>query len=312
MEESKTGSTESIATMPAWLSARRKFNTHFLTLWHLTFLSSSNSGPGSHIRAAFNAVMKGGNILRQELTSQEFDIFDIWFNQRLYFIGIEFSKITMAKQCAINERTGHFHTSMVQREVAEAQFDEVCLVMIANYDKCLELAKTLDDQIVTNRASLVQVCFEVVKHCCDNISDFKRKNSLAWISQFIFRVHQLLILAKNCYSNDNPVQLGKLDQLFSELSKFTADLQKHFVEVKDSKDSEASNEDKMFQPIVPLNSLISTLKENAKCAAEQIPTAVTSIIHEYNHLDPFNLHDAKSIQMKVTMSMNSSELSSNK
>lgn len=309
---STTSSEQTISAisviLPAWLSARREFNTHLLTLWHLTYLSCKDAGPGSSIRAGFSAAMAGGNLLVEELECRKFDKFDTEFERKLNFIEIEFTKIKIAQESRLSGLSAAeniLEQTSIHVKLAEDRFEEVCLVMIANYEKCLELAKTLDDQIDTNQTSLVQVCSTILKKCFDKINDFRERNSLVWISHFLFRVHQLLCLAKNyyianTYNNYSPLtQLIQLDELFFQLAQITAKLLKHFTTLSPTSNAKAE----MFQPIVPLATLISTLGENAKCAAEQIPTAVTAIIYEYDYSDPFCIDDAKLIQLKVSLSL---------
>lgn len=154
--------------------------------------------------------------MAKELSAQEFVSFSGAVQQKLYFIGDQFAKIDPAISTDASWKK------------SEAHFDEKCLIAIANYNRCLSLVGTLEDQVKTYKSSIVDICFEVVKYCLTSISYFK-KNSLPWISHFLFCTHQLLRLAKDCYSDDNPKQLSKMDELFSDHAKFTTELQKHFV-----------------------------------------------------------------------------------
>lgn len=290
------GSIIAVCVVPAWLRALRDFNTHFLTLWHLTYLLSR--GIKSNRRAAFSAMSMGGISWRLKLSEREFAKFDAEFGASLSFIKTEL--------------TSSAPTSSSNEDV-EGKFDQGCLIVIANYDKCLKLAKVLGDKIYIDNLDVVNVCCGIINSCRASLADFKQ-NSPVWISQFLFRVHQLLRLAQIYYRSECDADhsskqldaLSALDTLFLIHLESTTKLRQHFTQQSQSSSitqisSNALNSE-MFLPTIPLATLISTLKENAKCQAEQIPTAVTSIMHEYCHLDPFCIDDAKYIQLNVTMS----------
>lgn len=56
---------------------------------------------------------------------------------------------------------------------------------------------------------------------------------------------------------------------------------------------------KYLESIISQAELTSIFNENAKCAAEQIPTALTAIIREYCCSDPFDFDDMDTIMAKV-------------
>lgn len=298
-----------VSTTPIRTSARaiaiRKFNTHFLTLWHLTYLTSYNSPANSHFRVTTYAMGRGGTVWRRGFGDRKFTKFDSKLDVQLGFIIKEFAKVV-----AMTSVSNSVIVDLDSIEEAEVRYGKRCLVTIANYEKCLTLVEMLEGQADVEKIDVVDVCCKIVRFCSGSLADFKR-NSLIWVSQFLFRVHQLLSLARNCYSIETGghFQLNLLDKLFLEHANSTVDLWKHFIANTTSKNLNAENSE-MFEPIVPLATLISTLNENAKCQAERIPTALTSIMHEYSYLDPFNLCDAESIQMKVAMSSLSTDQTS--
>lgn len=279
--------------------AQRKFSTHFLTLWHLTYLLSRGSDIDANCRAPFDCLGEGGRVWQRKLGDRKFVAFDTKFDSQFAFIKEKLIKsVQLAKLVESKSMDKPF---MTLHEEVETYFNEKCLVVIADYEKCLAAAATLEDDM-HNDIEVVEICTKVFQYLHWRLDRFK-KLSLLWNSQFLFRIHQLLLLAKDCCASNDCKEFDKLDQLEQLFvhAEFTAKLQEHFTTNSDP--SQVAVRIKMFEPIFPLDALITTLKDNATCAAEQIPTALTAIIYDYSHLDPFNLGDAEAIQMKVAISI---------
>lgn len=291
-------STQVSSAVPTWpTSARHKFNVHFVTFWHLTHLASTSSGDDD-IRATWKVTNVAGREFERLSGRVTFKIIDIKITDRLKFM----------------EKMRH--------RPSKTNLAESAISIIENYDKCLELIDgpvSRVSEMPTQRCA-IEVCEQLVQHCDVGIESFK-KLPLLWNYIFTSRIHQLLILAKDCYPNepDKPnkpnehfAAAATLSQFLVRHIAFTATLREHFhTQCSDLKNSVTTAtttdtvssitlvDSKLFLPVVPLDALINTLSENTECAAKQIPTAVTAIVHDYCCIDLFDYDDMDILQSRV-------------
>lgn len=243
-----------------------KFNVYFTTFWHLTHLASANSGD-SDINATWQVTNSAGRNWRYGLTWEQYSNLNGKVFTKLKFLQNKFNNWSFAKRS---------------------------LAIVAAYDQCLGLVNTLADQMEIESTNVLGVCAEMTNLCESAIESFK-KLPLLWSHLFVSRIQQLLLLAKDCYQ-DTPT-LVAFDQLFEQHANFTTEIRKHFsINSISTADSDVA---KLLQPVVPLDALIFKLGENATCTAEQIPTALTAIIHEYSYFDPFCSNDDEFIKTKA-------------
>lgn len=169
--------------------------------------------------------------------------------------------------------------------------DEKSTTIIENYDKCLNLIGALKNQINHDEVDAAEVCGELVNSYNIYFDSF-RHLPLLWNHLLVSRISQLLLLAKNCYPDHESSTLTlTLAHWSAQHATLAEKLREHFSSVETSL--------KWSSPTIPLDALIGTLNENAKCTAEQIPTAVTAIMHDYCYIDPFSFDDAELIKVKL-------------
>lgn len=272
-------------SVSAVAAARRKFNVYFTTFWHLVHLAASNCW-GSDIAVTWEvtslAGLKWGTGLSWEHRSK--------LDQKVYIL-----------------------LKFVQNELDELNEQDLSgksRTVVAKYDQCLGCINRLVNQMGNDTVDALRVCRELVDSCVGGTKSFK-KLPLFWNHLFVSRIRQLLLLAQDCYQGKSPA----LTQLFERHTNFTTEIRNHFfpqltkftslnestysTDIVDSADDAKLVDLKLIQPTISLDELIVKLSENATCAAEQIPTAVTAIIHKYSHFDPFNPDDMQSIQTNV-------------
>lgn len=258
-------------------AARRKYNIHFATFWHLTHLASVCSND-SNIGEIWYLLNSAG---RQWKSSQEegnFHLFDYKLTSELHFM-----------EDRISNRSS-------------AIFEEKCSAILQNFDKCLTNATTLTDQVRNDEVDALGVCVKLVDDFAANLKNFKML-PLLWGHLFVSHIYQLLLLARNCCQTSDTNGAGESFATFASLldrhANSAAELREHFFTASvNSINSINSIESNIFSPTISLDALIVTLSAEAKCAAQQIPTAVTSIVHDYCYIDPFNLNDAEFVKMK--------------
>lgn len=269
-------------------AARRKFGAHFLTFWHLVHLATvENTTP--EVGVSWAVTSCAGVEWRASINYDDHLIFDAKLVKNLSFME---SKIFLAGEKTLSEKS---------------------VDIIENYDKCLDAIMVIQDQMKVDGVNIAKVCAKILEFYNRALESFKLLPIL-WNHLFICRIHQLLLLAKDCYpvvsssnsNNNGGGQLATIDNWITAHADHAAKLCEHFSKPQTNLDvsaisvsSTVSINSKLFQPTVQLDALIATLSRNAKCAAEQIPTAVTSIVHEYSYLDPFNPVDMEFVKMKV-------------
>lgn len=189
--------------------------------------------------------------------------------------------------------------------------------MIENYDKCINIVKSI--QLKYDEVKAATVCEKMIDSCIRAIDNFKML-PLAWNYLFVSQTYHLIQLARNCYRDNCD---GWFQRLFEKHANFVIELRQHFskssVELTNSISSTSSTnlvsmktlfstilisstdavKLKLSRPNISLNALIDVFNENAKCAAEQVPVALTSIMHEYCYLDPFYFGDFELVKMNV-------------
>lgn len=258
-------------------AAKRRFNIYFTTFWHLTHLASV-SAVDRDIKASWLVLGRTSYRWRNSMDSSSFHAFDAKLASSLKFMEEKIS----------NRST--------------ATFDEKSFTIVQSFDKCLGIATGLTDQMNNDGADPIKVCTELVSRFSSALENFKEL-PLLWNHLFISHVYQLLLLAKeSCRTSD---EHADLTLCLSHHAKLAAQLREHFSNYT-ANSTNSTNlvhlaSSKLFQPIVALDALVATLKEEAKCAAQQIPVAVTAIVHEYCHLDPFNLNDFEFIKVKNSL-----------
>lgn len=191
--------------------------------------------------------------------------------------------------------------------------NEKSIVVISNFDKCLEMVKKLKNQVDHDQVNPAAVCADLVRLYIRDIEDFKQL-PLLWNHLFVSQISQLLVLAKKChhYPGHDPSIL--VLEHWPAYQTVVDQLRQHFLRptlVMNSIDS-AENIDlvetsetietidlKLHSPTISLTDFIATLSANAKCQAEQIPTALTAIMHDYCFIDPFNPDDAEFVKSKL-------------
>lgn len=279
-EKSTTDATDTIDAVDAMVNARREFNVHFTTFWHLVHLATYNSGL-DHIETSWRMLSTVAGVWKKDIGSEGW-----WqFN------------------CKMTNELDSIHKKL--RGPEKLTMDEKSILVVTNYDECLEIVKMFGDQLHHDQVNAAAVCDQLLYLYRINFETFKRL-PLLWNHFFIARIHQLLVLAKNCYStstSDDPPSLPHW--LFTNYTTLTENLHEHFskpTSATSNADWIDSTDSKLFSPTVPLYALIATLNGNAKCAAEQIPTALSSIMHDYCYLDPFSFDDAEFIKMKLVTS----------
>lgn len=266
-----------------FVAARQEFNIHFVTFWHLTYLATVFNQFGPTLRN-WKMMNKIAKVWKKGLSLTGFRTFNNRLSVMLIF--------------------------MDQSADRNKSLDEKTITIIQNLDKSLNIVKTSKHQLKHNRVNSIAVCAEMIQFCSsvNILADFKLL-PLSWNYLFVSQIHQLLLLAQACYS---PNELQKdFEQLFEEHAKFTNNLREHFskssINLDDSKTSTdssstsltSSTSSKWLQPTVPLQTLIATLNTNAKCITERVPTALTAIVNEYCHFDPFNVNDFEFVKMNV-------------
>lgn len=273
--ECKTQLSPALSNLTA---ARRKFNIHFTTFWHLAHLTSVYDEE-FNVNESWMIINAAGAEWKRPQKDGTFFKFD---NQ----LAIELS----------------FMDEKISRKRSITTLDEKSLAILQNFDKCLSRATMLADQVHNDEVDALAVCVKLVHGFVTKLANFKML-PLLWGHLFVSHIYQLLFLAKDCcHTSDANKSFGEHRSFafwFDKHAASTAELREHF-----SSSTKFANlvESRIFSPAVPLDALIATLKEEAKCAAQQIPTAVTSIVHEYCHFDPFNLNDAELLKMKFIAS----------
>lgn len=283
-------------------TARRRFVAHLLTFWHLTFLTCHYLDPANKVRIGSATAAAGGRVWKERYSGLVFQNFDAKLGASLYFI----------KQKLLSVRTKNSI-----RLSSSKVFEEKCVVIVANYDACLNIVENLDYSSVDEDFNSDIVCSAMVEQCRSGIRDLFDVPVL-WSSLIVYRVRQLLLLAidyseiHNCgdtitlnrlmmiYRKD---KLDRLTKLSKEHAALIEELRQHFIDgrVDESKarTDDESGSLEYFKPIIPQHVLEKTFSDNATCAAEQIPVALTAIIHDYSHLDPFCADDMVWIQANV-------------
>lgn len=255
-------------------AVRHEFNVHFVTFWHLTHLATVKS---ESIPIAQNWKMMS-------------DLAKEW-KKGLSFIDFSIFNGELTKMLSWMDKT---------TDRPKMHLEEEAIRVIENYDECLSIVKT-STQLRHDEVKAATVCEEMIELCSLNIANFKML-PLSWNYLFVSQTYQLILLARNCYQENCDEWFG---QLLAKHSVFVAELREHFKSLNSSLETSSSISStkavnlKLSQPVVPLNTLISYFNENARCAAEQVPTALTSIVHEYCHFDPFNFDDFESIKTNV-------------
>lgn len=260
------------------LVARRKFNTYFLTFWHTTHLASCNKE--GNTSASWEVVSLTGNKWKNTTNLVDFISFDRLLYEILNFISVKL------------------------RHLLDGKFSKASITVVDNYDKCLEAVEKLDNSAINDEVDAVGVCATLIRNCCSGVESFK-KLPFSWNYLFVTRIHQLLVLAKDCCSeHDITNRLKQLDLLFVEHDSFTTSLRKHFTTPTLTNTIYSANESnavdfKLFQPQNLLGVLTAEFDKNAKCQAERIPLALTGIIHDYCWIDPFNPDDMDAVKTKI-------------
>lgn len=260
------------------VDARRKFNTHFATFWHLTHLATGCDSD-SDVKESWNTINNTGREWKKSMDKDDFFEFDHQLSNELIFMEEKIHKET------------------------DTTLDEKSIEILENFDKCLDIATTLSEQMMNDQVSPLSVCITFVTYFGVVLTNFK-KLPLLWNHLFVSHIYQLLSLAKVCYPTH---QQSVFAPLFDRYAIITAELREHFTSrltgpTIPTNSTVPTNLTttlpaaalKLFQPVISLITLI----EEVKCIAKQIPAAVTSIVHEYCHLDPFNVDDFEFVKLR--------------
>lgn len=270
--------------------AHYEFNIHFATFWHLTHLACF---PWKHValRPIWKVTNQVGEIWQHQAFGNQkiFSKFDCVMHRKLFFM----EKISS---------TNH------------ADFLDNLLSTVKNYDECLRAVRTL--QAKMKPVDVIQICDLLVDKCHGAIELF-RQLPIPCAHLFISRIHQLLLLAQNCYPKSFE---RKFESLFVAHERFAYLIRQDFFSTEQLQLVLPINENKrqntiatstststfinlvnaeMFLPTISLNTLIFTLSQNARRVTEQIPAAVTAIIYNYCCIDPFDPLEVDAIKMKV-------------
>lgn len=264
-------------TYESLVIARRKFNIYFATFWHLTHLASVNTDD-RNIKASWTVVKTASHEWRKLLDNTVFHKFD-----NKLTISLDFMEDKISSRSSVN-------------------FEEKSIAILENFDKCLDLATEFTDQVHNDKVDVTDVCARLLDGFVSALKNFKML-PLLWNHLFVFHTYQLLLLAKDCCRAS--YEYGTLAFWSNRHADCTAELGEHFSNQSTSWSTLASStastnlahlaSSKLFSPTVPLDALITTLSAEAKCAAKQIPVAVTAIVHEYCHIHPFSPNDFKFI-----------------
>lgn len=283
------------AAVNAVLDARREFNIYFTTFWHLAHLATYASQL-QPISASWYVIASAGKIWKNGMDAESYFLFDSKLTKELAWME---KKLLDKQKVTMNEKS---------------------IALITNYDKCLEIVKKLKDQVNHDEVDAEEVCAELVRRCNLDLESFQQL-PLLWNHLFVSRTSQLLLLARNCYfdeslalaywSEQHAIFAEKLRQHFlgtrttlSDLAKPIGSISLVSSSIDPVKPVGTINlleptDQKLFSPTISLDELIVILNENAKRAIEQIPTAVTAIMHEYCYLDPFYINDVEFVKMKL-------------
>lgn len=281
VQASKVDETKQPPQLSVQLAARRKFNTYFLTFWHLTHIASCSGE--SDLAVSWGAISATGIEWQGKLTGSVFSEFDQLLTASLDFI---------------NDKL---------RRLRNGKFSEASVTIIENYDKCLAAVEELEDLGINDAVDAIGVCSKLVGGCLLGVENFKQL-PLSWNYLFVTRIHQLILLAKDCYFSDvQRTNFNRFDLLFAAHDSFATNLRQHFTTPTSTNSLDTASaagttcavDPKLFQPADLLDTLAIEFDENAKCAAEQIPIALTLIIHGYCHIDPFNPDDMDAVKTKI-------------
>lgn len=285
-------------------AARRKFNVHFTTFWHLVYLATANAMEDDDLRAVWQVTNRAGGVWIAHLSANNFYKINEAITIRLSFMD---EKLYVA---------------------SEKGSDKKAVIIVKNYDKCFETVKMLEDSEQMNNDGLnpATVCIEMVRCCNSGLDNFKSLSPV-WSYLFASQIRHLLALAKVFAFRGGDEQL--LQHWSEQHNLFTNNLRGHFSSLVESQPKTSSTDavdsanltslatsistaglissvaalnvtySQLTEPAVPLDALIVTLNENTKCVSERIPTAVTSIIHDYCFIDLFNLNDAEFVKAKI-------------
>lgn len=218
------------------VSARREFNVHFATFWHLTHLAVFDRNPPRY-GPIWMITNSAGQKWRAKMNSIDFKEFNGKLCKCLDFMD---EKLSWQSTIPISEKI---------------------LWTLQNYDKCLKIVTAWKNEINNDEADPIQVCAELISRCNIEIAiESFKPHSIALNHLFVSRIHQLLLLAKDCtISTASTVTcISTLENLFSEHAKFTATLSEHFFTRRRINSTSLTNsvvaDEKLFQPVVPLDS----------------------------------------------------------
>lgn len=262
--------------------AREKFATHFLTFWHLIHLASFGLELKSKFRTGQEMTKAGGKIWTRNFSKYEFSTFDGEFDKEFKFIENKFRQLNRADDWSSRGLT------------EQAQIEEKALMIITDYDKCLNIVRTFDCREMDENLNPTEVCLAMSRRIRLLKIDIFLSGPILWTSLIVMWFYQLLLFAKDCVVDDKK-NLYRLQEITRQHAQLIERLQTHF---QSGKVGEGSSW-KYFEAVVSQDELISIFNKNATCTAKQIPTALTAIIRDYCSSDPFSLDDADTIQAKI-------------
>lgn len=171
-------------------AAREKFGAHFLTFWHLTYLACIGLAQRSKFRTGLTMAKRGGVVWTKKFSDYERGRFDNKFDKSFAFIEAKLCKSTQSIGSA-----GSTETAQVERKT---------MILIANYEKCLDIVNNFDYLSMDDNLNPFTVCSAMVPHSLVETNIFLDAPVL-WTSLIVMRFYQLLLLAKDCFTRDKLV-----------------------------------------------------------------------------------------------------------